>query len=208
MLRVVRAFATALVIAAPASAAADGNGYLFFGGGISIPVGDSTWNQSAEPGPTIKAGAAMHRGFGAMATLELTDVHVSSFANVYPIYAENPTLRRLRVLAHAIYEAPNALESGFALTVHAGVGLDRVYSHYEQVIAGSTFGYDATFNGYAFELGADVWFDLATGIDLGAQLSIPIAAHSATRGSGDPIGFNYTSYDLALLAAVRFTSGD
>jgi hypothetical protein len=205
---VVAVAAIAVVGGAHSPAVAEGSGFLFFGGGATIPVGDSTWNQSGEPGPTIKAGAAMHRGAGAMLTLELSDIHVSSAANVYPIYAENPSLRRLRVLGHAIYELPNALESGMALTVHAGFGLDRVYSYYEQVIAATTFEYTATFNGYAFELGAHIWFDLATGIDLGAELSLPISTHSAIRASGDPVGFNYTSFDLDIMFALRFTSGD
>ena len=196
------------MLVAPSAARAEGSGFLFAGGGVSIPVADSNWNQSAEPGPVVKAGAAIHRGIGAMATVELGDVHVSSAASLYPIYASDPTLRRLRVLGHLIYEQPNALESGFALTLHAGLGFDRVYAHYEQVIAATALPHSETYNGLALELGAAVWFDLGTGIDLGVALAIPIATHSATHLSGDPVGFNYTSFDLDLMAAVRFTSGD
>lgn len=198
----------ASLFGAPSVAAADGNGFLYAGAGVSIPVADSTWNQSAEPGPSIKAGAAMHRGIGAMLTVELSDVHVSPSANVFPIYATNPTVRRLRVLGHAIYEVPDALESGIALTLHAGIGLDRAYSRYEQLIAGQRFEYAATFSGLALEAGTKAWFDLTTGIDVGVELSLPISSHSSTHASGDPVGFNFTSFDLQLLAALRFTSVD
>ena len=58
---------------------------------------------------------------------------------------------------------------------------------------------------WAVEFGGGVWWSVGS-LDFGGQLAIPFGGHSHDANKAGEITFDYTSYDLDLLFAVRLRS--
>ena len=169
-------------------------------GGVSIPIADSTWTDTAESSPQIgaRAGAVNDKGIGGMVQFDWTPVSLdnSSVAGV------DFAFHRFRILGDLVIQrhfTPKVVVSG-----RVGIGLDIAHAsaHTSFLNANSS----DTDLGFGFELGGGLWYDLGD-IEIGGELALPVAAHSKKGdGSDGNYSFDYTSWDINLVFGARFFS--
>jgi Outer membrane protein beta-barrel domain len=168
--------------------------------GVSIPVADSSWTDTAESSPQIgaRAGAINPRGLGGMVQFDWTPVSLdtSSFGTA------DFAFHRFRLLADLVIQrhvAPKLVVSG-----RVGIGLDIAHgSSHESITNNNSSDTDL---GFAFELGGGLWYDMGD-IQLGGELALPVGAHSKKgNGADGNYQFDYTSWDINLVFGVRLFS--
>ena len=168
-------------------------------GGLSIPVGDNTWTNYADGSPklAVRAGA-IHGDVGGMLEADWTPVQLDSngaFAG-----ALDTTGHEFRILADVAFQ--RRLAPKVSISARGGAGIDIAYGSY--TIANTS--HSNTDLGFAFEVGGGVWFDVASDVQLGAELGVPISHHSTPAKNLGDIAFDYTSYNIDLLFGVRLFS--
>jgi hypothetical protein len=194
-----------LVAATPATSRADN--VLELAGGLVIPAGNSDWTNLAEPSPELRvgAGAIGANGLGGMLRIDWTPVSLDNQGGSLGAFGNADIAgHRFRALANILFVhrvAPKLLIGG-----RGGAGIDIAHASATVTVLGSTTSSADTDVGYAFELGAGVWYDLGSA-QIGGEFALPIGHHdkhgNATDGN---YTFAYTSYDLDFLLSVRLLS--
>jgi hypothetical protein len=168
--------------------------------GISIPVADSTWTDTAESSPQIgaRAGAINDKGIGGMVQFDWTPINLDNSS----VGTFDAAAHRFRLLADLVIQrhvAPKLVASG-----RVGIGLDIAHASLHESITNNNSS--DTDLGFAFELGGGLWYDLGD-IQLGGELALPVAAHSKKGNNTDGnYSFDYTSWDINLVFGVRLFS--
>lgn len=188
-----------LVVTSPARAET----FLDLEGGISIPMGDSDWTDSAESSPKLglRIGAFPHE-IGGFIAADWTPVNTDTQGWSVPGASGDISAHRFRLLGGAMVH--HNLSNTLAVTGHAGIGTDIAHASYTVTILGNSSTRSDTDAGLAVELGAGAWFRLGS-MEVGGEVNFPIGTHDHDAGN-DGIGFHYTSYDLELLGGIRFLS--
>jgi hypothetical protein len=197
-----RALVFAAVLAAPALARADS--FFEAAGGLSIPVGDSDWTNTAESSPKLGAriGALGDSGVGGMVQADWTPVNLDSSGGSFGgLGSADIAAHRFRVLADIVYQRHVA--SKVVASARVGAGIDIAHASATITILGSTSSSSDTNVGFGFELGGGIWYDLG-GTQIGGELALPIGSHSKNGNNTDGnYHFVYTSYDVDLLLGIR-----
>ena len=191
-----------LLAATPASA----DSFLGATGGIMIPLGDSKsdnsgWSDQVGSSPKIgvRAGATGESGIGGMVTADWTPISYN-----YQSQAADVGAHRFRIQAHLLFE--KLVAPKLTIAARAGGGIDIAHASADTTIFGTTFHASDTDVGWAVEFGGGVWWSVGD-VDLGGELALPFGGHNHVAQAGkSEITFNYTSYDLDLLFAVRVRS--
>jgi hypothetical protein len=176
-------------------------------GGISIPIADSNWTNTAESSPQIgaRAGAVNEKGIGGMVQFDWTPVNLDTSGGSFGgLGSTDIAAHRFRFLADLVIQRhvmPKLVASG-----RVGIGLDIAHASASVTVLGNTTSSSDTNLGFGFELGGGLWYDLGD-IEIGGELALPVAAHSKHGdGSDGNYTFDYTSYDINILFGARFFS--
>lgn len=168
--------------------------------GVSIPMADSSWTDTAEASPQIgaRAGSVNERGIGGMVQFDWTPINLDTSS----LGTFDFAFHRFRLLGDLVIQrhvAPKVVASG-----RVGIGLDIAHaSAHESVTKANS---SDTNLGFAFELGGGLWYDLGD-FQLGGELALPVGAHSKKGNNSDGnYTFDYTSWDLDLVFGVRLFS--
>jgi hypothetical protein len=194
-----RAIALALLLAAaPASA----DSFVGASGGVMIPLGDSNqgktgWSDlvSSSPKVGIRVGGVGGAGLGGMLTADWTPASYNFNSQLVDVSAH-----RFRILAHVLFEKLVAPKLTVAFRLGGGIDI----AHATADVPGDSDPSD-TDVGWAVEVGGGVWWSVGT-VDVGGELALPIGGHSHQANDLGELPFDYTSYDLDLLFAVRLRS--
>ena len=201
--------ASLLVLAVPARAHADSLGFITAGGGLAQPVADSRWSDGAQTGVKLHAGAGIVRTVGALATIDATWLGAPHPSKLFPLSAYHEGLWRMRILGHALVELPHVVDPRLSVMVRAGIGADVLYETWDRLMNQSYIADSHVHTGFGFEVGAAAWFEVALGIDVGAEVAVPMSIHhSDAVNTTVPGALEYTSVDIDLLLGVRLTSKD
>jgi hypothetical protein len=196
------AFVAVLVLACPLVARADGFGTIV--GGVALPMGDDTWTDTVNSSPTFGLRAGGLGGqLGGMLTVDFTPVDLTASGGSFGFGSATASAWRTRVLAQLVFA--HRLARAITISGHAGAGVDIAHASYDLTLLGQHSSHGNTDVGYALEIGAGLWFDLSPTVQLGADVALPIGHHQ-TKATSPDITFDYTSYDLDLLAGLRFSS--
>jgi hypothetical protein len=198
-----RAIAFAVLLAAvPASA----DSFVGASGGVMVPLGDSKddntgWTDlvSSSPKLGVRVGAVGSAGLGGMVSADWTPV-----SDNYPPQFGDVSAHRFRILAHVLFE--KLVAPKLTVAFRAGGGIDIAHASADVTLFGLTGHASDTDVGWGAEFGGGVWWSLGSA-DIGGEVAIPFGGHShVARPSSDEITFDYTSYDLDILFAVRLRS--
>ncbi|MFT3694886.1 MAG: hypothetical protein QM831_17180 [Kofleriaceae bacterium] len=177
-------------------------------GGISIPVGDDNWTNTADTSPKLHAavGAVGSQGLGGAISADWTPVNLNadggSFGNLGSV---DIAAHRFRFLANLVFQHPIA-KTSLVFSARIGVGLDLAHASATATVLGNTTSTSDTNAGFGFELGGGLWYSLGD-IQVGGELALPVASHSKHGDNTDGnYTFDYTSYDIDLLLGVRLFS--
>jgi hypothetical protein len=167
-------------------------------GGVSIPVADSSWTDTAESSPQIgaRAGGINDKGIGGMVQFDWTPInldtdHVGTF---------DAAAHRYRLLADLVIQ--RHVMAKLVASGRVGIGLDIAHGSLHESITNSNSS--DTDLGFGFELGGGLWYDMGD-IQLGGELALPVAFHSKKGDETDGnYTFDYTSWDINLVFGARF----
>lgn len=187
--------------------AAYADSFLEVAGGLSIPVGDNTWTNTADTSPKLGArvGAVNDKGLGGMIQADWTPVNLNSsggmFGNIAGLDVAGHNFRFL-----ADFTVHHPILPKLLLSARIGAGIDIAHASATVTILNSTASSSDTNIGFAFEVGGGLWYQLGD-VELGGELALPISSHSKNGNNTDGnYTFNYTSYDIDLLFGVRVLS--
>ena len=199
--------APVLLLAVTAAAHADSLGFVMVGGGVAMPAADSRWSDGADTGIKVRAGAGIVRTVGALVTIDGTWLGAPHPNKLFPLFAEHERLWRTRILGHALLELPQVIDPRLSVMVRAGIGADVLYETWDRLMAQTYVGDSHVHTGFGFEVGAAAWFEVALGIDVGAEVGVPMSIHHSNAvNTSAPGALEYTSVDIDLLLAIRLTS--
>jgi hypothetical protein len=186
-----------LLAAAPASA----DSFVGAAGGVMIPLGDSNdsntgWSDqvSSSPKVGVQVGGVGGAGLGGMVSADWTPASYNFNSQLADVSAH-----RFRILAHVLFE--KLVAPKLTVAFRAGAGIDIAHASADTVIG----DFSDTDVGWAVEFGGGVWWSVGS-LDVGGQLALPFGGHSHDANKAGEITFDYTSYDLDLLFAVRLRS--
>jgi hypothetical protein len=201
-MRLLMTFATLAVVATTARA----DNFVELAGGMAVPIGDSTWTNTADASPKIgvRAGAIAESGIGAMLQFDWTPVNLDATGGSFGVGSTDYSAHRFRFLANGIFHhmiAPHLLVSA-----RMGAGIDIAHGSATLNVLGNTSNASDTDVGFGFEAAGGLWFQLGS-MELGGELALPIAAHSHHATSTTDLTIDYTSYDIDLMVGVRVFTG-
>jgi len=194
----------ALVLLSASAAQADS--FLEVAGGLSIPVGDNAWTNLADTSPKLGArvGAVNENGLGGMIQADWTPVTLNNSGGGFGVGSADIAAHEFRFLADFTVHHP--ILPKLMLGVRAGVGIDVAHASATVTILNTTTSSSDTNVGFAFEVGGGLWYRIGD-IEVGGELALPMSWHSKKGNSTDGnYTFDYTSYDIDLLAGVRVLS--
>lgn len=176
-------------------------------GGISVPVGDNDWTNTADTSPKLHAGvgAVGHQGLGGMISADWTPVNLNtnggSFGNLAGV---DISAHRFRFLANLVFHREFA--RNLVGSARIGAGIDLAHASASGQVLGAQFSSSDSDVGFAFEIGGGVWYSLGD-LQVGGEVALPIANHGKHGDNTDGnYSFDYTSYDIDILLGVRFVS--
>lgn len=176
------AFLALLAGALPATAAAD-DGFAEIAGGIMTPGGSDAWVNLGDNSPklAVRAGTMDRKWADEIVSIDWTPLQPD---------AADTSAHRFRAIGSFSF---NARVGALNLSARTGIGFDIL-----RVRRSSESDTDL---GYAFEIGAGLWF--ATGpLEIGGDIALSSGLHGANT-VGDLALDTYVSMDLDLLLGVR-----
>ncbi len=188
-----RALAIALVVTAASSAQA--SPFIELGGGLIVPLSDSTYTDSVDPSVGLAARIGAGGKLAGMFSFEW-DPLASNLQYV--------SFNRFRFLGHVVLH--HAVSPTLELTGRLGAGIDLLHESTEGTILGVRFQGSDSNLGLALELGAGGWFSVGSGgTQVGVELAIPIGYHTDdnTPSTADNANWDFTSVDLQILGGLR-----
>jgi hypothetical protein len=186
------------------SSVVDADPFAEIVGGIALPQSNSNWTNTVDASPKlgVRAGAMSDRGdLGGMLALDWTPESLNSSGGSFGIGSTSASLHRFRLIASGVFR--HRIAPKVTISARAGAGIDVARGSYEVTVLGSTSSHSNVDVGYAFELGAGVWFDVSS-VQLGVELAVPIGHHDSAASQQGDIAFQYTDVDIDLLVGVRF----
>ena len=172
--------------------------------GASIPLGDSTWQASVGPSPTVGGvvGGAW-QGIAVALAVDFSPLDVHQGNALFPERATVESLNRLRVLAMVGYERA----FGHVLvTARGGIGVDYLDARYQDLAQGTTTNESDSTVDLAVELGIAAWLRVGDDISVGGGLSLPIALRDQALQPATVLPLGGGSTDLAIVIGLRFES--
>ena len=194
-----RAFVAAALLIFAGVAHADGN--LELVGGVSIPAGDSNWENIAKTSPKlgIRLGDFFTQDLGVMLQADWTPVSLNNSGAAFGIGEAAFAAHVFRVLID--FAGQHHVTEHIVLSGRAGIGIDIAHAS-GSISVGTTTGSRAdTDVGLAVEFGGGVWYDFG-GTQVGGEIAVPIGNHSAASENGS-FAFQYAMWDVDILAGVR-----
>lgn len=192
------ALVAVLAVASPAFA----DSFADIVGGISLPLADDTWTKTVDTSPKVgvRAGAVSKEGLGGLLAVDFSPESIPNSSGAIGGISGSFSMFRFRILAELVAQHRFSLVT---LELRAGGGIDLAHDSATGTIGTFSKTTSGTDVGYALEFGGDVWFDLSDSLQLGGQVSLPIGHHDGSDGG---YNFSWTSYDLDVLAGIRFRS--
>lgn len=177
-------------------------GYAELGAGGGIAIANKSWRGAVDPsGSLALRGGAAYGAIGGMVSLEWTSVRVGGRTTIFRPEDWNPTMGRLRALAHVFYDFHVLPE--LAIGARAGAGIEQMSADYDVLQpSGLTAHMSSDHVGFAFEVGAAGWYRLTKMIEAGGTLDVPASLHAPAYG----IVFPDASYSLELVLGLRFNT--
>ncbi|HEY1552499.1 MAG TPA: hypothetical protein VGG28_31945 [Kofleriaceae bacterium] len=194
-----RALVAATLLVLTAAAHADGN--LELAGGISIPAGDSNWQNIAKTSPKlgVRIGDFFTHDLGVMLQADWTPVSLNNSGAAFGIGEAAFAAHVFRVLID--FTGQRHITEHVVIGGRAGIGMDIAHAS-GSISVGAAAGSRAdTDVGLAVEFGGGVWYDFG-GTQVGGEIALPIGNHSSPSENGS-FAFQYAMYDVDLLAVVR-----
>jgi len=179
------------------------SGVLAFLAGLQLPVADNNWTDYVDASPKIGVRAgAVEGALAGMVSADFTPERLTA-KTAMPFGADvGASAYRFRFLAHLGFE--HEVGPKLTLTARVGAGLDLAHGSYDYTAAGVRFHSSDSDVGFAFEFGGGVWWDIGSA-QIGGELAMPIGNHDKASQNGS-VAFQYTSYDIDMLFAVRMLS--
>ena len=197
--------AVAVVLLAGGAARADS--FLEVAGGLSMPVGDNAWTNLADASPKLGArvgGVSDTNGLGGMVQADWTPVNLNNSGGAFGAGSLDIAGHDFRFLADLTIHHP--ILPKLVLSARIGAGIDIAHASATLTILGNTTSTSDTNIGFAFEVGGGLWYSLGD-VQVGGELALPISSHSKHGdGSDGNYTFDYTSYNIDVLAGVRVLS--
>ncbi len=187
-----------LSIAAPARA----DSFVELAGGVSLPMGDDNWTDAVESSPilAVRAGAVPNK-IGGFFSAEWMPTNTNASGWQIGNSGADLSAHRFRLIVGPMYR--HELSNTLAVDGRFGIGADIAHASVEGNVGPISFDESETDVGLALDFAAGVWFRIGN-VEVGGTVAIPFGFHDDVNDNN--INFDWTSYDLQLLGAVRFMS--
>jgi hypothetical protein len=194
-----RALVAAILLVTAGAAHADGN--LELAGGVSIPAGDSNWENIAKTSPKlgVRIGDFFTQDLGVMLQADWTPVSLNNSGAAFGIGEAAFAAHVFRVLID--FAGQHHVTEHIVLSGRAGIGIDIAHASGSISVGGVSGSRADTDVGLAVEFGGGVWYDFG-GTQVGGEIAVPIGNHSAASENGS-FAFQYAMWDVDILAGVR-----
>jgi hypothetical protein len=173
---------------------------LAFLAGLQLPVADNNWTNYVDASPKIGVRAGAVQGaLAGMVSADFTPERLTAKTSMPGGFDAGASAYRFRFLAHLGFEHP--VTEKLTVTARVGAGLDLAHGSYDFTVLGVRSQSSESDLGFAFEFGGGIWWDIGSA-QIGGELAVPIGNHDKASQNGS-VGFQYTSYDIDMLFAVR-----
>jgi hypothetical protein len=194
-----RAFVAATLLVLVGVAHADGN--LELAGGVSIPAGDSNWENIAKTSPKlgVRIGDFFTQDLGVMLQADWTPVSLHNSVAAFGVGEAAFAAHVFRVLID--FAGQHHITEHIVLSGRAGIGIDIAHASGTISFGTATGSRADTDVGLAVEFGGGVWYDFG-GTQVGGEIAVPIGNHSSPSENGS-FAFQYAMWNVDILAGVR-----
>jgi hypothetical protein len=166
------------------------------GGGVAL--GNASWRDSVDPGPTFvaRAGVVWRGWLGGLLAVEYSPAQLRDGNAMFPPGSGSESLNRVRFLANAVVELHQRAHLWWSF--RAGIGLERGYYEYEVTSFGLHEQADAT--GLAIDLGATGWYSVGELLSVGAGLAMPFTIAESQSGN---VAVPAATWGVELVLGIR-----